>query len=1040
MNPRDELDVVRRQIGGIEYELGQLKERLRRIEEELAPAMPTPAASVSLPTPEPLRLSTVVESAVPTPGSPLPQFPPHLGAATTQPPPILPSAVRIAPPEPRESPTPTRNLLREWLEPLQLWPPSGEQDAEVRLGAWWATRIGAALAVTGVVFLGVYVSRGASPWVRLAEVLAVTAVVIAAGARLERRVPRFGQVLIGAGLALAYFTAFAAYGVAPMKVTDRGGIAIAAQLAVVALVLAVAWRRDSSVVASMAVALGHLTAFISLRVGPPGFGPWVVLLLGIAAVALRRARGWGGPSLIALPTAWLYVATSAVTQQASAWHGWTWTMLYFAVFTLRDWTISRRAEQLGPLDRGAQIANSTLAVGVGLLVTLEHAPTQFAGFYLGAALVMAGVTWLWRAAGAEALVPVFFCKASGLAGLAIIAAFEGHVRYLALLAQAFAMLVTARQSSVRGLRTATAVVALVALVMFLDAAMSARVAGQTGRLVAEGVFLLGLVALFAGMQRWLAIKPALAAGAATLAGIAGVIAVSTWNTAPWTPLVFLGMGLLVLGIPVLLRAALTGGVAAGLYFIAAHIALWRMRGHDQPVGRIWVNELGLLSAAALSLRFGFARLADPAARQAGEVVMVGLSGATLVVVLFETCRPDLAFAAAACAGLLFVGWASWRAKSALLLLSAPILAFAAVLHGDAVERGAGPWLWLAAGALWGAAALGSANRREATEREDRARLALWLLSALATWATVRAVELNVAPAYQFRAYSGLAMLVFGLAWRPGLRPALEGSWMLWLLAIAAGFHAPAWPWAGALGLVPAVALARVGALSPQKIPPPRWRAHADTVQMSFALLVGLMGALQFKGAVQLAALGVFGALVWATWRWGRVAAGQWAVVAVAATAWSQAVKLAWQARDAGWSTTLLAVEGVAVATIAVPFWVARNDTGTSRRLHWTAGGLGLALAMGALMLQRGAVAPYATIGCGVASVGCFVAGLVLRSRPHRLVGLVGLALCIVRAFVVDLDSTLHRIAAFVALGVVLLWVGFSYHRFRHWIVAEQKKH
>jgi uncharacterized membrane protein len=59
-----------------------------------------------------------------------------------------------------------------------------------------------------------------------------------------------------------------------------------------------------------------------------------------------------------------------------------------------------------------------------------------------------------------------------------------------------------------------------------------------------------------------------------------------------------------------------------------------------------------------------------------------------------------------------------------------------------------------------------------------------------------------------------------------------------------------------------------------------------------------------------------------------------------------------------------------------------------------------------------------------------------RERAARLAGLSGLALCIPRVFIVDIDSTLYRIGAFFVLGVVLLWVGFSYHRFRHLIADD----
>jgi uncharacterized membrane protein len=72
---------------------------------------------------------------------------------------------------------------------------------------------------------------------------------------------------------------------------------------------------------------------------------------------------------------------------------------------------------------------------------------------------------------------------------------------------------------------------------------------------------------------------------------------------------------------------------------------------------------------------------------------------------------------------------------------------------------------------------------------------------------------------------------------------------------------------------------------------------------------------------------------------------------------------------------------------------------------------------------------------GEVAIALFVVGLFARERVYRLVGLAGLALCVPRVFLVDLDSTLYRIVAFVVLGLVLLWVGFSYHRFRH-LIAE----
>jgi uncharacterized membrane protein len=115
-----------------------------------------------------------------------------------------------------------------------------------------------------------------------------------------------------------------------------------------------------------------------------------------------------------------------------------------------------------------------------------------------------------------------------------------------------------------------------------------------------------------------------------------------------------------------------------------------------------------------------------------------------------------------------------------------------------------------------------------------------------------------------------------------------------------------------------------------------------------------------------------------------------------------------------------------------------------RRAYWLGGGAGLGLWFLACLAEKGGLAPYGTVGWGLAAAVWFMGGLLLRTAPYRLLGLIGLGLCIPRVFFVDLHSTLYRIVAFMVLGVVLLWVGFSYHRFRHLIIesgdeAEQKR-
>src|SRR5690606_26536901 len=183
-----------------------------------------------------------------------------------------------------EGPSP----FRLFLERLQLWPPSGEGDAEARLGAWWATRLGTLLAVIGVVFLGVYVSRDVAPWVRFAELLAVSLGLAGLGLWVERKVEKFGSVVFGGGLALLYYCAYAAYAVAPVQIVDSAAVAAGWQLAaVLAIVAASVWRR-SPVVATMAVALGFVTAVFSRSGGLNAFALGSTLLLAAAAIGFYR--------------------------------------------------------------------------------------------------------------------------------------------------------------------------------------------------------------------------------------------------------------------------------------------------------------------------------------------------------------------------------------------------------------------------------------------------------------------------------------------------------------------------------------------------------------------------------------------------------------------------------------------------------------------------------------------------------------------------------------------------------------------------------
>ena len=101
-----------------------------------------------------------------------------------------------------------------------------------------------------------------------------------------------------------------------------------------------------------------------------------------------------------------------------------------------------------------------------------------------------------------------------------------------------------------------------------------------------------------------------------------------------------------------------------------------------------------------------------------------------------------------------------------------------------------------------------------------------------------------------------------------------------------------------------------------------------------------------------------------------------------------------------------------------------------RRLQWGGGALTLLLCLCLFSFQRGALGHYTTAFWGVSAIVIFLAGLLGRAKPLRITGLVGLALCIPRIFIIDIHSSLYRIAATAALGAVVLAVAFLYSKYR----------
>jgi hypothetical protein len=90
-----------------------------------------------------------------------------------------------------------------------------------------------------------------------------------------------------------------------------------------------------------------------------------------------------------------------------------------------------------------------------------------------------------------------------------------------------------------------------------------------------------------------------------------------------------------------------------------------------------------------------------------------------------------------------------------------------------------------------------------------------------------------------------------------------------------------------------------------------------------------------------------------------------------------------------------------------------------------------------VLLQSGGF--YLTVSWSLLALPLFVAGLLLRERAYRWLGLGILACALARVIVVDVWKleVIYRVASFAALGVVLLLLGFLYskylERIRQWL-------
>jgi hypothetical protein len=1040
MSTRYELEQLKRRVERLDHEVGDTRRQIEALEARLAAegALASPpdfTPPVSVPEPPPVIVSAPPEATPP----PLPPF--------------SPAPRPVAHPAPTFTAVPAApSPLRGWLEQLQLWPPSGEDNTEVRLGAWWATRVGALLAVIGVVFFGVYVSLNTPAWVKFIELAAIALGVSAFGLWLTRKFETFGGVVFAGGLALGYFTTYAGYAVPAVKVIDNLWVAAGWQFATVAALVAAALWRRSQPIATLAVGLGFATAIFSRNAGLTGFALLTAGLLGAVSVGLRRRKGWEAPSVVAMPFAYGLLALvwhGAWQREAVPAAGWAWGCIgaLAVMFFLRDWRrVKVTSAEVTNGERWFQGVNSTLAVLSGVVLTLWLYRSDLAEFYFGTAAVLGTMAWLRsRQVERDAVCAVLLAKTSGALTLGVIEIADARTTAIALLVQAWVMAWTARRLGSRVLAAGTLLVATVATWFHFTQGIPATDIFSIGAAQAT-LFALGLAALATEGGRWLIAgedeRRTLDWFAAFASGAAGIVAVLRWTPPGWSPALLTGLATLF-ALTAWTRRGAAAAWASALSLIAANAVLW-----IYAIGGMHDENLPLNAALVLITSAGVAWVLGGRERwkkwslTAGALTVIGA-----VLTGFNLSTGAVALGLSAGGALVlsaFAPKAPGRSWNALATLATGFGVFCWVNR----VAPASPLLWMGctALALWSLPVI----RRRTTDAVTLASAPHRLMDAwqviFATIVTVRVLTAHFHGAFLIATLTAAGAAIFALGLRPGIRAAIPASWVALVAAllVAASMRPYStnhfiWLWLGvalALTWVPAVLWTR--SETSRQGTNGWWLRHAAGVQCTLATLLGAVAARKaFSALPELLACIVITLMAVAVHRFGKVHAARRSAVALAVLLGLSTLNFINYGASLGW---LRQLGGVALASLVLgllPLWIAGGlqpwTASTRKHALWIGGGGALALWFLACIAQKGALAPYVTLGWGLAAGGCFLGGLLLRTAPYRLLGLIGLALCIPRVFFVDLQSPLHRIIAFMALGVLLLWVGFSYHRFRHLI-------
>lgn len=209
----------------------------------------------------------------------------------------------------KSAPSPTQGPMQASATASTSVPPPKNASFEMRLGTFWLVRIGVVMLLTGLVFFGNYAYQNyigkLGPTGKVLLLYFASGSLLGIGAWLQRKqesLKNYSQVLLAGGLAAVYFTTYAAHHIPSLQVIKSTIMDGALLLGWAGMIIWIADRKKSEVMALFAVLLAYYSSVIT-HVGL--FTLYSNLVLTLAAVFFLVRNRWAALSFASLAATYI---------------------------------------------------------------------------------------------------------------------------------------------------------------------------------------------------------------------------------------------------------------------------------------------------------------------------------------------------------------------------------------------------------------------------------------------------------------------------------------------------------------------------------------------------------------------------------------------------------------------------------------------------------------------------------------------------------------------------------------------------------------